>query len=145
MTQTRRNALLGASLFALLLVMGGCGGESDTRAAGGPAVMELSESGCPVKPDLEGEVVEAFDVSRYTYLRLKTDAGDAWAAVMQSEVELGEKVRVVHPIVIKNFTSPSTGMSFERLSMGTLVRQDQALSPAGGCPWIGSGERKIAI
>ena len=37
-------------------------------------------------------LVEAFDVSRYTYLRIETDGGEVWAAVMRSVVKPGERV-----------------------------------------------------
>jgi hypothetical protein len=101
----------------------GCGDQPETTPSPSSAEQAASVSGCPVGETMEGVVAEAFDVSRYTYLRLETSSGSRWAAVLKSDVGAGETVRLVHPFPVKGFRSPKTGMSFDTLYMGFLVRE----------------------
>jgi len=84
-----------------------------THAAGaGDAPMTI--------PSLTGEVLEVIDVPSYTYLRLKTAQGEAWAAVNKSPVKKGTEVTIYDPAVMENFKSPALNRTFPEIVFGTL-------------------------
>lgn len=67
-----------------------------------------------------GEVLEVKDVDSYTYLRLKTQDGEAWAAVEKSPLKKGAKVTIENVMVMKNFESKSLRKTFPTLLFGNL-------------------------
>ena len=80
--------------------------------------------------DLTGTVVESMDAGGYTYLRLKTPAGDKWAAVTQTKTKIkkGSKATVVNSMDMKNFESPTLKRKFDVIAFGML---DDGSAPAG--------------
>ena len=70
--------------------------------------------------DLSGTVVETMNSGGYTYLRLKTPAGDKWAAVMKANVKKGDKATVVNTMEMKNFESPTLKRKFDTIAFGML-------------------------
>lgn len=78
--------------------------------------------------DLTGTVVETMDSSGYTYLLLKTPAGDQkWAAVTKAKVKKGSKATVTGAMEMKDFESPSLKRKFATIAFGTLAES----APAG--------------
>lgn len=72
-------------------------------------------------PDLlTGNVLETMDAGGYTYLRLDTAGGPAWAAVDQSKVKNGARVTVVASVAMDGFESRTLGRRFDRIVFGTL-------------------------
>lgn len=69
---------------------------------------------------LKGEVLEVQNVPGYTYLRLKTQAGETWAAVMTAPIKPGATAVVVNPMVMQNFQSKVLNRQFDRIVFGTL-------------------------
>jgi hypothetical protein len=69
-----------------------------------------------------GTVVERLDSPPYSYLRLKTDKGEVWAAVPMNGVSTGRKVTITHGAVLKNFQAPSLGKRFDLVVFGTVER-----------------------
>jgi hypothetical protein len=69
-----------------------------------------------------GTVVERLDGPPYSYLRLKTDKGEVWAAVPIDGVSTGKKVTITHGAALKNFQAPRVGKKFELVVFGTLER-----------------------
>jgi len=98
-----KKLLLAAALLAAFVT-------STARADGAP----------PTVPLLKGEVLEVIDVQSYTYLRLKTAQGEAWAAVNKSPVEKGAEVTIYDPAVMENFKSPTLNRTFPEIVFGTL-------------------------
>jgi len=85
----------------------------------------------PAQPvSLKGEVLEARDVDTYTYLRLKTGAGELWAAVPRANVKQGAQVTLVNPAVMHNFESKTLKKKFDKIVFGQIV--DPAAGPAAG-------------
>ncbi|OGS36778.1 MAG: hypothetical protein A2506_01670 [Elusimicrobia bacterium RIFOXYD12_FULL_66_9] len=87
--------------------------------------------------DLTGTVVETMDAGGYTYLRLKTPAGDKWAAVSQTKTKLkkGSKATVVNSMDMKNFESPTLKRKFDVIAFGMLGNGSAPASGAmGGMP-----------
>lgn len=81
---------------------------------------------------LTGAVLEQKDAGGYTYLRLKTAHGEAWAAVKQAKVAVGATVTVLVQMTAENFESKALGKTFDRLAMGTI--QGEGAPPAGAMP-----------
>lgn len=68
--------------------------------------------------ELHGRVAEVIQVPQYTYLRLETGE---WAAVDSApSLQVGAEVGLQLQNEMENFTSPSTGRTFERLWFATL-------------------------
>ena len=99
-----------------LALAAACGGETP-GAESQPAATVMEQLGdCPASPrKLEGVVKQVDQVSRYTYIKLRSSEGIAWAAVLRSNVSPGDVVRIVHALPVKDFRSPSTGRVFPLL------------------------------
>jgi hypothetical protein len=75
-----------------------------------------------------GVVLEVKNVDSYTYLRLKTNEGETWAAVMKTPVSKGANVTIENVIVMKNFASKELKKTFPTILFGTLA------GSGGGAP-----------
>lgn len=71
-------------------------------------------------PPLKGEVLEVREAPPYTYLRLKTEAGETWAAVTAVPVKKGAQVTVVNTLVMQDFESKALKRKFDKVVFGTL-------------------------
>ena len=81
---------------------------------------------------LTGEVLETRDVDSYTYLRLKTRDGEAWAAVPKSTLAKGAKVTIVKPMTMRDFESKALQRKFDTIVFGQLAATDGgSASPHG--------------
>lgn len=75
-----------------------------------------------VAGDLTGTVVETMDAGGYTYLLIKTPAGEKkWAAVTKAPVKKGDKATVTNPMDMMNFESPSLKRKFDVIAFGMLA------------------------
>lgn len=90
------------------------------HAAGLPKTLSI--------PPLDGTVLERIDAGVYTYVRLKTKAGETWAAVSRAELPVGMQVRIKNPQPMDGFQSPTLKRTFERIVFGSL--ELPAASPA---------------
>ena len=80
-----------------------------------------------------GTVEETIDASNYTYLRLKTAAGEVWAAVNKVSVKTGARVTVVNAVPMDGFESKTLHRKFEHIVFGTLASSETgAASPGTG-------------
>ncbi len=71
--------------------------------------------------DLTGTIVESMDSGGYTYLLIKTPAGEKkWAAVMKANVKKGERATVTNAMDMKNFVSPTLKRKFDVIAFGLL-------------------------
>jgi len=75
---------------------------------------------------LQGTVAEKIDAAQYSYLRLKTQAGDVWTAVPRTDKAVGSTVSIAGPLWMSNFKSATLGRSWERIAFGAL---DEGLPP----------------
>lgn len=69
---------------------------------------------------VQGEVLEVQNVANFTYLRLKTQDGEIWAAVVNTPIKPGAKVTIENAIVMKNFESKSLKKTFPSIVFGSL-------------------------
>jgi hypothetical protein len=71
---------------------------------------------------ITGTLVEKLDGPPYSYLRIKTDKGDVWAAVPITSIDANKPVTVVTGVPLKRFESKPLGKTFEVVTFGTLQR-----------------------
>jgi hypothetical protein len=119
------------ALFSAALLAVACGRET---AASSPAPQASSAAAAAAVPApaaasdrISGTVVETMDSGGYTYVRLKTASGEAWAAVSQAKVERGAELTVVGAAWMENFESKTLGRKFDRILFGLL---ETAAGPA---------------
>lgn len=95
---------------------------------------------------LTGVVAERLDAPNYTYLRIKSDQGDTWAAVPTNQLAVGTRVRITNPMPMQNFESKTLGRTFdvvmfggaaEVLGEGAAPGAAAAVPAAGGDPHAG--------
>lgn len=79
---------------------------------------------------VKGEVLEVQNVANFTYLRLKTDAGETWAAVVTSTVNAGDVITLENAIVMKNFESKSLKKTFPSILFGSLGKVESHAAQA---------------
>jgi hypothetical protein len=73
-------------------------------------------------PALVGRVLELIQVPGYTYLRFEMPGGDRWAAVpTTTTVKIGDTVRLVDPIMMHGFNSPTLKRTFDSLYFAQLA------------------------
>lgn len=108
------NTLVFSLLSALLFA---------TAAAAAPAA--------PAAPGaVKGVVLEVRDVEAYSYLRLKTQDGEVWAAVNRAAISKGTEVTIENPMVMTNFESKSLKKTFDKIVFGTLSGDKGSLAAA---------------
>jgi len=80
---------------------------------------------------VEGQVLEVKNVPQFTYLRLKTQAGESWAAVVTADVKKGDTVTIENAMVMGNFQSKSLKRTFKKILFGNLRGANVAATPSG--------------
>jgi hypothetical protein len=83
---------------------------------------------------LKGEVLEVREAPPYTYLRLKTNEGETWAAVAAAPVKKGAQVSIDNPAVMQNFESKSLKKTFDKIVFGTLANPNAPVAAAQANP-----------
>jgi|APCry1669188970_1035186.scaffolds.fasta_scaffold00028_27 hypothetical protein len=82
---------------------------------------------------VKGEVLEVRDVESYTYLRLKTQEGETWAAVAKAPVKKGSDVTIENVMVMDNFVSKTLKKTFKTILFGSLAgAQSSPVAPGLG-------------
>lgn len=97
---------------------------------------------------LTGKVLEVKDVDMYTYLRLKTQNGEIWAAVSKAPVKVGSDVTIENSSVMTNFESKALKKTFDKIVFGNLAGPaaaggDMAQQHAGVQPVADAGDIKV--
>jgi hypothetical protein len=89
-------------------------------------VWAADKPAAPPAAAVSGEVLETMDDAGFTYLRLKTKDGEAWAAVRQAPVKTGAQVTIENVTAMQNFESKSLKKTFPVIYFGDL--------PGAGAP-----------
>jgi hypothetical protein len=95
------------------------------QAAGGQAAPSTT---------VKGKIVERLDADPYSYLRIKTEQGETWAAVPKTDKVAGAEVEVTNAMAMPDFESKTLKRKFEMVYFGTL---GGAEAPAGGAAPMG--------
>lgn len=101
------------------------------------AAASFTAQALPAQParTLQGEVLETRDVDGYTYLRLKTSAGETWAAVQTTAAKKGAHVTIVNPMTMDNFESKTLKKKFDKIVFGEIADPNaKPASPHGAAP-----------
>lgn len=99
--------LLVTIALVWIAVLGGC---------------EVPEGRTPNSLKVAGTVIERLDGPPYTFLRIKTNAGERWAAVPTANVAKDSAVTIVNGVLLRDFETGLQGRRFD-VVFGTLKRR----------------------
>ena len=120
--------------LCFVLALSALNGCSDKPATNAPAVNQTSTAAPTAQPGAQtvtGTVVETIDASPYTYLRVKTDSGELWAAASQFKVAVGDRVVVSLEAPMQNFHSQTLNRDFPLLYfVPRVAREGEPTPPA---------------
>ena len=95
-----------------------------------------------------GPVLETMNASNYTYVRVKTDAGDVWAASGEFKVAVGDRVTLALEMPMENFHSETLKRDFPLIYFTTRIGREgevPAAAPAMmSAHGMGGGRRPAA-
>ncbi len=122
--------------LALVLALAAC-----KQQAPAPQPLAAPAAKAPAAQDgIRGTVAEKIDAAQYSYLKLKTPAGEVWTAVPKTDKAVGAEVTVVNAAWMENFQSKSLNRTWERIAFGTLGEGAGAAAlPAGHPSTAGQG------
>ncbi|HET9651577.1 MAG TPA: hypothetical protein VFP36_05275 [Usitatibacter sp.] len=83
---------------------------------------EAPEGRTPNTLKVTGTVIERLDGPPYTFLRIKTNAGERWAAVPIANVSKDSAVTIVNGVLLRDFETGVQGRRFD-VVFGTLERR----------------------
>lgn len=102
--------------------------------AGHPPANPVSAAGM-----LAGTVLEAIDATNYTYVRVDTPQGEAWAAAPRFAVGVGAQVRFTTRMPMRDFPSQSLGRTFDLVYFADRIDVIQAASASAALGFGGAG------
>lgn len=141
-------ALPALSLALIAALLSGCGKKEAPEkpaepAATAPGTTAQAPAGMP--PMIQGTVVETMDSGGYTYMKLKTDRAEAWTAVNQATVKVGDKVSVIGPSLMANFESSTLNREFDEIYFGTLGTEAGLPAPPDAATIASMASRHAAV
>lgn len=83
---------------------------------------------------IQGKVLEVKSVENFTYLRLMTDNGEMWAAVVNAKAKKGETVTITQAMMMENFKSKALNRTFKQIVFGSLGGAGSAAPAAPAAP-----------
>ncbi len=129
------------TLIVALGAVGACSGkaaDSATPAQAAAPAASAMQGAQPAAPaagagsqTVTGTVLETMDASSYTYVRVKTDTGELWAAANQFKVAVGDRVVVPLEMPMQNFHSNSLNRDFPLIYfVSRITREGESAMPA---------------
>lgn len=105
------------AIFVGLIACGNDTPETNlSTEAGRQSQVSVQTPSDPQLAEFSGKVVEKQDVRVYTYVRLDDGAGNQiWAAVPQTQLEIGEQIALKGGTVMTNFNSKTLNRTFESI------------------------------
>jgi hypothetical protein len=101
--------------------------------AGQPSVGQAASTAAAAQdaPTVTGPVLETMNAANYTYVRVKTDRGDIWAASGEFKVAVGDRVTLALEMPMENFRSQTLKRDFPLIYFTTrIAREGEALPSA---------------
>ena len=144
-----KSCLPAALCTVLSLGLAGCSGHAADAAAGTPPpaaatpmIAHHPTGAAPAVPSgdqvVTGTVLETMDAANYTYVRVKTDSREVWAAASQFKVAVGDKVTISLDQPMEHFHSKALNRDFDVIYFVSRVGQGEGASaaamPAGHPP-----------
>jgi uncharacterized cupredoxin-like copper-binding protein len=105
---------------------GGQGAQAAAPAESAAAGAAASQSA----PMVTGPVLETMNAANYTYVRVKTDAGDVWAASGEFKVAVGDRVTLALEMPMENFHSQTLKRDFPLIYFTTRIGREGEVPPA---------------
>lgn len=102
-------------------------------APAAPTAAAPTGQAAPAAEGLKGTVAERLEAPNYTYLRLTTAQGEAWAAVPTTTVAVGAEVVISNPMPMENFASKTLNRTFPLVYFGASADAPGA-APAAAAP-----------
>lgn len=121
------------ALLALLTLgaTGACGKSAEQPPAAAQPPAGGAQAAAPAAPTVTGPVLETMDAANYTYVRVKTDAGDVWAASSTFKVAVGDRITLALEMPMENFRSQTLNRDFPVIYFTTrIAREGEALPSA---------------
>jgi hypothetical protein len=103
---------------------------AESQAPAAAAAMAPAGPPAAGAQSFSGTVLETMDAASYTYVRVKTDAGDVWAASGQFKVAVGDKVTVPIETPMENFHSTSLNRDFPVIYFASRIAREGDPAPA---------------
>jgi hypothetical protein len=79
---------------------------------------------------VKGTVLERLDAAPYSYLRIKGETGEVWAAVPKTEIDKGADVVVSGAMPMQDFESKTLKRKFDVVYFGTMGGAEPPGAPA---------------
>jgi hypothetical protein len=116
------------TVLLLATLAAACSKSSSTVPAPGKSVataapLAVAKPRTPTEPKLvvKGTILEKLDAGDQSYLRLKTEAGDAWVKIPKTQRKVGEEVRLDDPLPLKDHDSKELGRKFDVVYFGNAI------------------------
>ena len=100
--------------------------------AGQPSVGQAASTAAAAQdaPTVTGPVIETMNAANYTYVRVKTDTGDVWAASGEFKVAVGDRVTLALEMPMENFRSQTLKRDFPLIYFTTRIAPEGEPLPA---------------
>ncbi len=69
----------------------------------------------------DGKVISTVNGAGYTFMELKADKGTYWAATRETKVAVGDVVKLINPMLMKNFESKSLKRTFDEIYFADAI------------------------
>jgi hypothetical protein len=133
------------AVFLSILLISGCSSKpADAPAAGSDAAAPAASHATPAPAStaadgrvetIQGKVLEAIDGGSYTYVRVRSDRGDIWAATLKFPVSVGETVIVPLENPMRGFKSPTMKREFDLVYFASQIsKPGETASTAAAAP-----------
>src|SRR3954471_10153707 len=95
-----------------LMMLGACSKQPAASSQAPPPAASAGSPAATQSGQVTGPVVETMNAASYTYVRVKTESRDVWAAAPQFPVKVGERVTVPLEMPMKDFHSQAFNRDF---------------------------------
>jgi hypothetical protein len=110
-----------------------------SQAAGASQPAEAAGAPGQQAPIVTGPVLETMNAANYTYVRVKTDAGDVWAASSEFKVAVGDRISLALEMPMENFHSQSLNRDFPVIYFTTRIGPEGAVPASASAPAMMAG------
>lgn len=129
--------------IAIAATVTGCAKSADADKPAAQATTAVAAeqtpapAAAPAAGTLNGKVLETMNSGGYTYIRLETASGEAWAAVGQADVKVGSTISIAPQMTMTDFESPTLKRKFASIAFGTLAQPGSAMPAAAPAAMTG--------